>query len=432
MKRTKPYIIINPGPIHLFWTTGVYYLWELSSKFSIVLIVTENYKNNSLFQKVISKLEINKVIFIPQNIGIISRHFFYSKKFYEVIKKFNPYYILQHNHVYPANLYLTFLAKKNNPSCKIVTFQNGQIFPKYKIDFKIRITNTVLLKKKHLHLPLMVIKFLLQIKSEIIHYLDFYLLPFLTIRTHFRPEIKLFSGAVIKKNSQVNFTYSLFYLNSEKKVYEKIFGKSEKYILIKHPLETCGEKCNQFLYNTGLDNLISILPSYGFIEDLTIKKKVSETEAIKIVSKRWISAIKLLKNKFQNYKIILKQHPNSYKNGLFSNVVKEIKNVVPDIDIVHQEIESTKLILNAKVVVSDVSTVLWLASFMKNKIVISLDIFGYEGGDVMKYYKDEGICYVSKISQLKNFRFKEKYYKDENINNLNLNKPSIIEFLSNV
>lgn len=48
----KLIVVLVPGPLHLFWTKDVYYLWELSNQYRIVLVVAENYRKDPLFIKV--------------------------------------------------------------------------------------------------------------------------------------------------------------------------------------------------------------------------------------------------------------------------------------------------------------------------------------------------------------------------------------------
>ena len=51
MSKTKPVLLIQFGPLHLFWTTGVYYLWELKDKYDFVLLVDDEYSNSFNFEK---------------------------------------------------------------------------------------------------------------------------------------------------------------------------------------------------------------------------------------------------------------------------------------------------------------------------------------------------------------------------------------------
>ena len=56
-------------------------------------------------------------------------------------------------------------------------------------------------------------------------------------------------------------------------------------------------------------------------------------------------------------------------------------------------------VLRSEVIVSDVSAVPWCASFYDDKIVVSLDIFDYEGGDTFKNYSDQ-INYINNIDNI--------------------------------
>ena len=56
------------------------------------------------------------------------------------------------------------------------------------------------------------------------------------------------------------------------------------------------------------------------------------------------------------------------------------------LDVVLSSASAERFALNAEVVVGDVTSVLWWCGLIGKKYVISLDVFGYPFGDLMKDY----------------------------------------------
>ena len=63
MSKTKPVLLIQFGPLHLFWTTGVYYLWGSKDKYDFVLLVDDEYSNSFNFEKIIKYLDIKFIYY---------------------------------------------------------------------------------------------------------------------------------------------------------------------------------------------------------------------------------------------------------------------------------------------------------------------------------------------------------------------------------
>ena len=53
MKTIKPILLIQVGPIHLFWTTGFYLLGELKKKYQFIILADDDYRNSIKFKKII-------------------------------------------------------------------------------------------------------------------------------------------------------------------------------------------------------------------------------------------------------------------------------------------------------------------------------------------------------------------------------------------
>lgn len=395
----KPIVILVPGPLHLFWTTGVYCLWELWKQYRIVLVVAENYRKDPLFIKVSELCDVIEVCYIPDNYGVLKRHRFYSREFPKLTDKYSPTFVLQFDHVYSINMYLYYWFKKKNT--QVITIQIGREAMNWDADFSARkafaISN---MKNKYPVLPYWLISIMQKIRRKILFLLEYFLLPFMFLKKVFQPGLDVYSGRVFKHNSENYHDYYLMYKTNEKEVTEKAMGQSEKIVLIRHPVETIGQECNNVLYPLDVEeDRITIFPSYGFVDVLCAQKGINQNEAKELIVRKWSEIIEVIHNKLPDWEVMFKLHPNAKKDIIWQNILENIKSNHPDIIVLDESEKAEKLILKSKIVVSDVSTVLWWTSFLRDKLAISLDLFGYPGGDDMKVYDD--VCYISSMDELK-------------------------------
>ena len=132
----KPIIIMQPGPIHLFWTTGVFYFWLLKDNFDFVLIVPEGYRENELFAKV---EELKSMLHVEYFLsGGLKRHIHCSKRFQLLLRQYRPVYLLLHNRSYIENQYLIHWAHKICPNSIRYYYQNGRTSLMWESDFSAR------------------------------------------------------------------------------------------------------------------------------------------------------------------------------------------------------------------------------------------------------------------------------------------------------
>ena len=91
-------------------------------------------------------------------------------------------------------------------------------------------------------------------------------------------------------------------------------------------------------------------------------------------------------------------HPNALNDLTWGKIIDLILVRKPFIVNLPANDKAEKHIIQSKVIVGDVSTVLWWSSFFNKKIIISFDIFNYPGGDDMKYY-EPFIKYINNLDE---------------------------------
>ena len=411
----------------------MYYLWEISKAHRVSLIVNEDCQSDPAFQDVIKLCTVEEVIYLPNRSNIFARHRFYSKTLRELVLKHPSVVVLQYNDVYVDNYYLAHFAKKQNTINKIVIFQVAQMFPDYVADYSARISCAVNRLKLSLHIPSSFAKLINYLKGEVKHLLEFKLLPLITLGEVFAPKMKLVTGKLILKNIWKDVDFKLYYINREMEMAAKLEGEdpasAAKRFVIRHPLETIGMECNVELYSEHEENLIIILPTYGLANALISQTGADESDIINKISEKWCEVIEIFQRSFKGWKIAWKLHPNAERDSVLGAITSHIQQCFPDILVMKPSENASSLILRTKIILSDVSTVLWWASFIKGKIPISLDIFNYPGGNGMKEY--EGIYYFETISQLQAFIEELMPQLDSRLQHSQFPvRPSLTDFLS--
>lgn len=394
-------IIMQPGPIHLFWTTGVFYLWSLKDRFDFVLIVPENYRDHPQFIKVAGLPAFRHVEYLSQR-GRLWRHFSYSSTMKALLEKHPPAYLLLHNRSYIENQYLIHWARKLFPEAKRYYYQNGRMSLMWQDDFKAR--RAVQIDSLAHRLPILghYPRFagrIVDIRNYISYLLNFKLLPLLAIHSAFSPPVNVTNG-LINREATLRMSnrckdYLLAYLANEIEAYRA--QGIENIVQMQHPLASCKREVFEFLYGEVIEtDSILLLPSYGFTSRL-LESGWKKDSLVKHLGSKWCEAIEKLLEHFPGYLLKIKLHPASFADPVWKEIIDHIRRHFPAIEIIDPKQSAEWHVVQSKVIVGDVTTVLWWAGMAGGKVVVSLDVFGYPGGDELKEYP-EIILYLTEKS----------------------------------
>lgn len=386
----KRVIIMQPGPIHLFWTTGIFYLWSLKDRFDFVLIVPENYRNHPQFIKVASLPAVRHVEYLSQS-GRLWRHFTYSNTMKALLEKYPPAYLLLHNRSYIENQYLVHWARRFCLETKRYYYQNGRMSLMWQDDFKARRAAQMESLAHRLpilsHYPSLAGR-IVDIRNSITYLLSYKFLPLLAIHSVFTPPVNITNGMInreaTRSMSNTHKDYLLSYLENEIEAYRA--QGIENIIQIRHPLAFCSWEVFEFLYGTVAEtDAILLLPSYGFTSRM-LESGWKKDSLVQHLASKWCEAIGKLLERFPGYALKMKLHPASSADPLWKAIIELIRGQFPAVEIIDPKQSAEWQVVQSKVVVGDVTTVLWWAGMLGGKVVVSLDIFGYPGGDELKSY----------------------------------------------
>lgn len=399
-------IVMQPGPLHLFWTTGVFYFWALKDRFDFIFIVMGSYSVDDRFIKLMELDSVRHVEILPQS-DFFTRQFIYSRKIKKLLGGVAIEYFLLNNHSYIENQYLIYWASRFHPAKPRFYYQNGREACRWESDFKARqaVATEKLVDRFHLlaiypELALAISNLFRSIKYSI----QFNILPLLIIQFFFRPPINVVTGEVDYRSMRRLVTtgqdFILSYLVVETEVYRDM--GCDSVIRIKHPLSPHGYRVFDFFYHDTVESeTILLVPSYGFTA-LMLRAGWTVEGLVEHLSERWIKAINLMLKEFPGYYLKMKLHPASIDDSVWARVIVNIQRKFPSLEIIDPRQSAEQWVIRSKVIVGDVTTVLWWAALLGGKVVISLDIFEYPSGDEMALY-GRAVNYVKDLGQVTAF-----------------------------
>lgn len=409
----KKNVILVPGPLYLFWANGLYYLWELSKNYRIILIVDESYSKDEIFLKSVSLTDVAEVVYLPPMRTSYHLHRRYYKEFKRIAGIYRPVIIFQYNDTYINNIYLFYMKYLLGLECKRVVFQNGKMALDWDEDFKMRVSSAITTGRgcSGIQMPFLLSRWRVKLYHLIEKFMTYYILPLLVSGKFFHPVLDLYSGRFeysgidLENKNRERFDYYLAYYKVEKEKMESLQGYCGDIRLITHPIFTVGDECNRAIYNLDEDkeNLISIFPSYGFVNQLSVENGVSTEIIAEQISDKWVSAIKILSQKIPFSRIVWKLHPGAANDPILLDITRRIKSRCEDMRILPASENAHYWAIKSKVVVTDVSTIFWWAVMLNNKIVVSLDFFDYPNGNEAESY--EGVLYFKTLEELNSFEF---------------------------
>ncbi len=375
----------------MFFCSGVSYLWELrKTGHFFVLIVPEYYKQSMDFQKIANFPEILDILYIPQK-GSINIHRFFARELSDTMKEFPPSILLMHSCFFVENLYLLHACRKY--MAEVLIYQSAR----YSIDWdnewwlilqgRLR---SALSKRRLKSRPPFLIKLGFFVSDWGAFVLENVLLPLLFSRTIHTPSINVRNGTIISRKwlEKLGVTY-LCYYGPEIEAMHRSLGPF-KSIKIRHPAAANIASVMSCLYGhehtLSKEPTILVVPSWGNIDSLLVDG-VNEAEIVSKISDRWIQALELLLIRFPGRSIMYKLHPSSGSDPVLNKITTMIKSHFEEKLVVLQtSAPAERFAIHADVVVGDVSSVLWWSGLIGKKNVISLDIFDYPHGGIMKDY----------------------------------------------
>jgi hypothetical protein len=427
--HSRPILLMQVGPLHLFWTSAVFYLWMLKEKYNIILIVPEVYKKDKNFQKIKILSSIVRVEYFS-NLRFLKRFDSINKSIDNVLISYKPTVVLIYNTCYLENQLLLKRLLRIDPNIPVYQYQNGQQLINSFKDYMYRNQETmsrILNKNKVLFIFAFFLEFFLKIKLQLAYFYYFKIIAFLRIRSTLTSPINPFSGKINPRSISLLYGHQVkgYFVYTE--VEAEYFRNQgiNNVILVNHPLKICCDEVFEYLYGDLYErDQILIVPSLNYASLLKVKGW-NDSRIIRFISSNWISVFDKLLEKFPNFSIKMKFHPLLEKDFIWNEIKSILLKSDYNVELLDNSISGELLVLQSRVIVGDVSSVLWWAAIYGGKTVISLDTFDLCRDNQMMLY-GLPIYYVSNlndISKISKLDFKQN-------KRFNMNYKNITDFIN--
>lgn len=405
-KKQKKVIFFCPGPEYLFYTSGIFYIWELALLYNVVLLLDFTFNKIEILERLKQKGVIYNYFPLDSYIGTLSIIRKYKKQKFicqisrNLFEKYQPVAIIQHNDVAPINIY--FFEEACSRKVRRIIYSASLVLSDCNQDFQTHILLQKTRLAKKWKLPLWLASCCYEIKHLIGYYINYNVLPFIIKGHIFKPRLNAVGiNGRWYNNSNIFIDYSLTHSEKERKSLQEIINAPVT--LIQFPMIRLGNEVFEFLYGAVVqENIVLVLPTSDEIDCFMKIQKLSRSTAVKHYFNKWIEAINIIADKFPSYKVGIKFKANE-DCELFERYYS-LLTLNERIIIIPTEEDTTAFILLSRVVLSTNSTVLWWANFLHSeRVLISLDLIEKLSGN---YYEDvEGICYFNGIKLLEDYDF---------------------------
>lgn len=407
-ENQKLVVFLCPGPEYLFFTSGIFYAWELASRYNVILLLDFPFRKVEILDGLKKEGVIKDYLSVDTSQGTLSlitkykKHRSYYKTSKFLFRKYQPVAIFLHSDIPPLNIYLFEEAfSKNIPR---FIYKASAVLSDGNLEVDtLKMLQKVKLARKY-KLPYWMAGCCYEIKLFIGYCLNYWLLPYLNKGHIFKPRLNPFRKEGRWLNCSKNyFDYSLTHTDKERKALLETTG--EECNVIQFPMIQVGGKVFNFLYGSIKEqDMVLVLPTDGEADYIMKTQRVSKDIAVKRYYKKWVEAINIIADKLPSHKIGVKFKSNE-DHELFKQYLARL-GLGGRIIIISPAEDTNALILKSNVIVSTISTVLWWANFLQSrKCLISLDLFDNPSGN---YYENvNGILHFNSTEALKNFNFSE-------------------------
>ena len=429
----KETAIIVQGHMYLFWANGIYYIREMAEKYNIVLVVPEEYKSDEQFSSFCEELSILEVFYFTESeyfakykknrhfrFKNLTRHFDYSNLAQQVLEKYNPRLLMQHDYIGIENMYFFHWASALIPMCKKIVILSSQPSNEKTLagvaEFK-RFNAQRTQDKIGLPAPIsLAAQYIFRYTQSLFRNV---LMPMLILKAiPYYPLSAVNNIDIIPRRNL--FDYFLLYENLEKKFYENLFQSSCKVQIIENAIKD-NYNLNDMLYDVVVSKKIAIFFSLTGLKGTNI-----DEDALT----RWSNTFTRLNAKFPKYEIVLKFHP-SFSSALRTAMKAFIHKRCPYMQFIEDQTSAAELILQSKIVIGDASSTLIWANYLSTKVVVSFNQTNMiNSGDMNRY---EGIYCIEDDSKVADIAFEalenmNGAYKHANKGN----KLSLFDFATSI
>ena len=395
----RPTILFVPEELHLFRAVGAYHAWNLAAEFDLVLLIGENYRGDRFVERFLAQMPaVREVIYFPITGNIWHRHRAMASLISEVVARTRPRAVYQHAFVYAHNLYAFYLAKDVVPNVAHLVFQAAMTVPDLKKLADNLMAGEVMRFASRNGLPMPLAGPAFRFKYRVGRLLHHRILPLVMARHVFPVPYDLQRCEMQRGNCFFPSAY-LVYSKSEAENIEREYSPAVNCQIVENPVGGSGMELDRLMHNVALRrDRIVILPSQDWLNEEIADAPAQRTAIIARYAATWIDAIRHLRARYVGYLVAWKLHPAHRSDETFAELIACLKRGIRELEVIDSSVSAELLMLESRVVVSDVSSALWWAALRTELVAVSLDLWGGRGGDAFRGHRS--VNYVNALSQI--------------------------------
>jgi len=375
---TRPAILLAPGALYLFWTTGVFYVFELAGEYDVILLVSEQYRHSEAFNRLVAQEKL-RVYYVPDVRPVRRLHRYYATEVRRIVEELRPRFILSNDIWGMEMLYLFHFGRSQRSHghpCGRIAIQTSNWLNNADKDLAEGHKFHALYYVRKYRMPHFLAGWLVGALMRTFRFLNTFIYPAFLLGSPLRPWSHLFGPTTSQRDSEGKFDEFLYYSDAEGRVIRPLFAESCHVQKVVHPLRSHETAARNLLQAGPEERAIVLFPSYASVLMLQGDLGLTEPAAIEFLADRWIEIINRLRRRFHSYPVRWKTHPQLINDPHWVAVTARIRAAVPELDVLNPAEKAEKLIMEHRVIAGDISTALMWAAILPGKIVISFDVFG--------------------------------------------------------
>ena len=381
----KPAVLLAPGALYLFWSAGVFYVFELVDDYDVILLVGEEYRHSEAFARLLEQHPDIRVYYVPAVRPVRRLHRYYATEVRRIVEEFRPRFILSTDIWGMEMLYLFHFARalrsQGHPCGRIAIQASNWLKDGDKDLDEGRKHHATYYVRKYA-MPRVMASWLVTGLMHTFRLLNTFLYPAFYTGSPLRPWSLMLGPITSQRDSVGKFDAFLWYHDGEGRTIRPLFDESCRVERVVHPLRSREAAARRLLQAGAEEQAIIVLPSYASVLMLQGDLGLTEAAATAFLSDRWIEVITRLRGRFPSYAVRWKIHPQLVNDPHWMAVTGRICAAVPELEVLDPSVSAEKLILEHRVIAGDISTALMWAANLSSKIVISFDVFGKKYGEL--------------------------------------------------
>jgi len=373
----RPLAVFVAGPLHLFRTSGLYYVRELLRNYDVIVVGETSYAGNPIVDSVRQWQGVREIAMLPLYHNKWRYHRV-AARLARRIAAMRPALLLQHSDVFPHNLYFERAVPAD---CRRGTFANGMTLD-LEQDFRYIRADKIAEIGRRVHIPPALARVLFFLRTKWNAFVRYTMFPIFFARTTFEPRLDPATG-YLRKNAPKPSQFRLMYTERERELHLKDFP-TENVVLVRHPLCTVGEEVHAQLNFGMIEPGIALLPTWGFLTDLV--SRYGRDEALRVMRTGWRDTLLALRHRLGNLPIRVKLHPAAANDPHSRDLMSDLAREIPGLTVLAPTASAEQLVIRSTCVVGDISSILWWSSMLGDRIVVSLNAWNVTLGDEFSHY----------------------------------------------